>query len=93
MSLQRRQRAQADLPTLPEWSPVPDTGGLPLRRWADGPVCVATGDTDQLRFLGVALARFDEMTADELHSYLLADLAAADTKRGPRRTGGDRKGR
>jgi hypothetical protein len=57
MSLQRWQRTQADLPTLPNWSPVPDTGGLPLWRWDGGQVCVATGDTDQLRFLDAALAR------------------------------------
>jgi hypothetical protein len=31
---------------------------------------VATGDTDQLRFLAVALRRFDEMTAEELDAYL-----------------------
>ncbi|MEV0404119.1 hypothetical protein [Actinoallomurus sp. NPDC050550] len=70
-SLQRRQRTQAALPALPKWSPAPDTGGRPLWRWADGQVCVANGDIDQLRFLDVALARFDETTADELHTYLL----------------------
>ncbi|MFL6053764.1 MAG: hypothetical protein ACJ72W_12740 [Actinoallomurus sp.] len=43
------------------WSSVLDTGGLPLWRWAGGQVCVATGDTDQFRFLAVALRRFDEM--------------------------------
>ncbi|GAA4624535.1 hypothetical protein GCM10023196_025060 [Actinoallomurus vinaceus] len=48
---------------------------------------MATGDTDQLRFLGMALARFDEMTADELRSYLLADPAAEEMKPDdPRRT-------
>ncbi|GAA4607197.1 hypothetical protein GCM10023195_27070 [Actinoallomurus liliacearum] len=27
-------------------------------------------DTDQLRYLAVALRRFDEMTAEEFHAYL-----------------------
>jgi hypothetical protein len=31
---------------------------------------VATGDIDQLRFIGATLARFDQMTAEELHAYL-----------------------
>jgi hypothetical protein len=70
MSLQRRQRVEPELPAPPRWSPVPDTGGLPLWRWAGGQVCVATADLDQLRFLELALARFDEMTADELHACL-----------------------
>ncbi|GAA4612567.1 hypothetical protein GCM10023195_54000 [Actinoallomurus liliacearum] len=71
MSLQRRQRADTDPPTPPQgWSPVLDTGGLPLWRWAGGQVCVATTDTDQLRYLAVALRRFDEMTPEELHAYL-----------------------
>ncbi|MCO5967513.1 hypothetical protein [Actinoallomurus soli] len=70
MSLQRRQRTHPELPAPPGWSSVSDTGGLPLWRWAGGPVCVATTDPDQLRFLEVALARFDEMTAEELHAYL-----------------------
>ncbi|MEV5705566.1 hypothetical protein [Actinoallomurus sp. NPDC052274] len=72
VSLQRRQRADTDPPTPPppEWSPVLDTGGLPLWRWSGGPVCVATTDTDQLRYLAVALRRFDEMTTEELHAYL-----------------------
>ncbi|GAB3962491.1 hypothetical protein GCM10029978_018100 [Actinoallomurus acanthiterrae] len=71
MSLQRRQRADADLSVPPqEWSAVLDAGGLPLWRWAGGRVRVATADTDQLRFLAVALRRFDEMTAEELDAYL-----------------------
>ncbi|WP_345441875.1 hypothetical protein [Actinoallomurus vinaceus] len=71
MSLQRSQRAHSDPPTPPQgWSSTLDTGGLPLWRWAGGQVCVATGDTDQLRFLGVALRRFDEMTAEELDAFL-----------------------
>ncbi|MEV0405618.1 hypothetical protein [Actinoallomurus sp. NPDC050550] len=71
MSVQRSQRAHIDLPEPPqEWTSTLDTGGLPLWRWSGGPVCVATRDTDQLRFLEVALKRFDEMTAEELHAYL-----------------------
>lgn len=31
---------------------------------------MATGDIDQLRFLGAALGRFDRMTAEEFHAYL-----------------------
>lgn len=42
----------------------------PLWQWADGRVRVATGDIDQLRFIGATLARFDQMTAEELHAYL-----------------------
>ncbi|MEV5752459.1 hypothetical protein AB0L00_31975 [Actinoallomurus sp. NPDC052308] len=71
MSLQRRQRTHPDLPVPPPgWSPVLDTGGLPLWQWVGGQVCVATGDTDQLRYLAVALRRFDEMTAEEFQAYL-----------------------
>jgi hypothetical protein len=71
MSLQRRQRTHADLPSPPPgWSSVPDTGGLPLWRWTGGQICVATADTEQLRYLAVALRRLDEMTADELDAYL-----------------------
>jgi hypothetical protein len=33
-------------------------------------VCVGGTDIDQLRFLGVALARFGQMTAEELRAYL-----------------------
>ncbi|WP_433175900.1 hypothetical protein [Actinoallomurus sp. CA-150999] len=72
MSLQRSQRAHTDLLPVPPqgWSSALDTGGLPLWRRAGGQVCVATSDIDQLRFLGVALSRFDEMTAEELDTYL-----------------------
>lgn len=38
MSMQRRQRTDADLPVPPQGrSSVLDTGGLPLWRWAAGP--------------------------------------------------------
>lgn len=53
----------------PGWSPTCGLGGLPLWRWSGGSLCVATGDMDQLRFIGVALGRFDRMTADEPHTY------------------------
>ncbi|GAA0321721.1 hypothetical protein GCM10010151_09390 [Actinoallomurus spadix] len=77
MSLQRRQRTHPETPAPPGWSSVLDTGGLPLWRWARGPVCAATTDPDQLRFLEVAMARFDEMTAEELHTYLDGSPGAA----------------
>ncbi|MEV5751555.1 hypothetical protein AB0L00_27350 [Actinoallomurus sp. NPDC052308] len=70
MSLQRRQRTEPEQPAPPGWSSAWDTGGLPLWKWASGRVCVATTDADQLRYLAVALTRFDEMTAEELHAYL-----------------------
>ncbi|WP_345430901.1 hypothetical protein [Actinoallomurus vinaceus] len=89
MSLQRRLRTHTDLQAPPGWWPALDTGGLPLWRWASGQVCVATTDTDQLRFLEVALARFDEMTAEELHGYLLCGPATSGIEGEPYRTGGD----
>ena len=49
---------------------MPDVDGIPAWRWDDGVVCVATGDLDQLRYIGVALRRFDRMTAGELHAFL-----------------------
>lgn len=70
MSLRRVQPAPARGPAPPGWSPAGDADGVPLWRWHGGDVRVATGDLDQLRFLGVALARFDRMTAEELHAYL-----------------------
>jgi hypothetical protein len=64
-------RIPVDLPAPPGWSPASDLNGVPLWRWHGGrPVYVATGDLDQLRFLGVALSRFDRMTAGELRAYL-----------------------
>lgn len=69
-SLHLRERPPIDVPVPPGWSPTWDLEGLPLWRWSGGRLCVATGDMDQLRFIGVALARFDRMTADELHTYL-----------------------
>lgn len=57
--------------SAPAWTRAGDVGGLPLWRWTGGQaVYLATGDTDQLRFVGAALSRFDEMTADELRAYL-----------------------
>lgn len=74
-SLRLRQRRRpvpwiADEPELPEWASVSDIGGVPLRRWREGPVYVATRDLDQLRFIAVALRHFDRMTAEELRAYL-----------------------
>jgi hypothetical protein len=71
MSLRFAQRTRVNLPAPPGWSPEADLSGVPLWRWHGGcPVYVATGDLDQLRFLGAALSRFDRMTAEELHAYL-----------------------
>ncbi len=70
MSLRLAQRPQVASPAPVGWSSVPDADGLPLWRWTGGRVCVATGDMDQLRFIGVALDRFDRMTAEELHAYV-----------------------
>lgn len=70
MSLRLRQRVAAGSSAPPGWSPMPDVDGIPAWRWDDGVVCVATGDLDQLRYIGVALRRFDRMTADELHAFL-----------------------
>ncbi len=56
---------------VPNWTRTGDINGLPLWRWTGGrPVYLATGDTDQLRYVGVALSRFDAMTAEELRAYL-----------------------
>lgn len=56
---------------VPGWYavPAPDED-LPVWMRADGTLYVATGDADLLRYLGVALRRFDRMTAEELHAYL-----------------------
>lgn len=72
MSLRLTQRAPERVPTPPGWSPASNVDGVPLWRWHGGPtpMYVATGDPDQLRYLGVALARFDRMTAEQLHAYL-----------------------
>lgn len=69
-SLHLRERPPTDVPVPPGWSPTWDLDALPLWRWSGGRLCVATGDMDQLRFLGVALDRFDRMTAEQLHTYL-----------------------
>jgi hypothetical protein len=47
-----------------------DVSGIPLWQWNGEPVYAATRDTDQLRFLGAALARFDEMSAEEFHAFM-----------------------
>lgn len=52
------------------WTRTGTVNALPLWQWTGGqPIYLATGDLDQLRFVGVALSRFDEMTADQLHAY------------------------
>jgi hypothetical protein len=70
MSLRLLQPVPVGRPAPPGWAPAPDVDGIPGWRWRGGPVYVATSDLDQLRFIGVALRRFDHMTADELHAYL-----------------------
>lgn len=57
--------------SMPGWTRTGTVNGMPLWQWTGGqPVYLATGDLDQLRFVGVALSRFDEMTADQLHASL-----------------------
>lgn len=65
-------RPTPDHPTPPPgWKRTGDLGGLPLWQWTTGrPVYLATRDTDQLRYLGTALSRFDTMTAEQLRTYL-----------------------
>ncbi len=53
-----------------EWSRRAEIDGVPLWRWGNEPVYMATTDMDQLRYVGVALRRFDAMTAEELRAYL-----------------------
>ena len=53
------------------WVRVGDeVSGISLWRWNDEPVYAATHDMDQLMFLGAALARFDEMSAEEFHAFV-----------------------
>jgi hypothetical protein len=52
-----------------------DVEGVPLWRWNGQPVYAATRDTDQLLFLGAALARFDEMSAEEFHAFISSAAA------------------
>jgi hypothetical protein len=47
-----------------------DPDGVPLWRWRHGPCYVATRDMDQLRFLGAALTRFEQMTGPELRAFV-----------------------
>lgn len=58
-------------PVPPGWIRVPDNAGdVPLWQWHDEPVYVATRDMDQLRFIGAALVRFDQMSAEEFHEFV-----------------------
>lgn len=52
-----------------------DVDGIPLWQWNGEPVYAATRDTDQLIFLGAALARFDEMSAEEFHAFISSAAA------------------
>ncbi|MEV5708791.1 hypothetical protein [Actinoallomurus sp. NPDC052274] len=58
-------------PSLSGWARVGnDVNGIPLWQWKGEPVYAATRDTDQLLFLGAALVRFDEMSAEEFHAFI-----------------------
>lgn len=69
-SLHLWERAPTHVPVPHGWSPTWDLQGLPLWRRSANRIRVATGDMDQLRYRGVALDRFDRMTAEQLHAYL-----------------------
>lgn len=70
MSLRLLQPVPIGAAAPPGWAPAPDVDGIPGWRWRGGTVHVATGDLDQLRFVGVALRHFDRMTAEQLRAYL-----------------------
>lgn len=69
-SLRLLAHSQVGVPVPQGWSRAGEVGGVPLWRWGDEPVFMATGDMDQLWFAGVALRRFDAMSAEELRAYL-----------------------
>lgn len=55
----------------PEWLRVAATiDGVPVWRRRDERCYVATRDMDQLRFLGAALAWFDQMSGPELRAFM-----------------------
>ncbi|GAA0352302.1 hypothetical protein NE235_32415 [Actinoallomurus spadix] len=70
LSLRLSQRVPAGLPAPPGWSAAANVNGVPLWQWHGGTMYVATTDLDQLHFLGVALSRFDRMTAEQLRAYV-----------------------
>lgn len=69
-SLRLLARSQIGVQAPACWSRRGEIGGVPLWRWGDEPVYLATGDMGRLCFVGVALRRFDAMSAEELHRYL-----------------------
>lgn len=63
------------------WVRVPgEADGVPLWQWQDQPVYAATRDMDQLLFLGAALARFDEMSAEEFHEFVSSPTARTSAR-------------
>ncbi len=63
----------------PGWVRVPgDADGIPLWQWQGEPVYAATRDMDQLRFIGAALTRFDEMDAEEFHHFVSSQARSQD---------------
>lgn len=69
-SLRLLTRSQVRVPAPCAWVRSGEIGGVPLWRWGDEAVYLATGDMDQLRFTGAALRHFDLMSADELRRYI-----------------------
>jgi hypothetical protein len=73
----RRIQGAMSMNTAPAGKPPPgwdriadDVRGVPLWKRQDEPCYVATRDTDQLLFIGAALARFDRMSGEEFHEFV-----------------------
>lgn len=70
--------------TPPGWYRVSDEiSGIPLWKWMDGPVYVATRDMDQLLFLGAALIHFDEMGIGDFRSFISSATRVPDPAGSP----------
>jgi hypothetical protein len=55
------------------WNRVSDrVDAIPIWQWHDELFYVATRDMDQLLFIGVALARFDRMTGEQLQAFVMS---------------------
>ncbi|GAA4604719.1 hypothetical protein GCM10023195_16110 [Actinoallomurus liliacearum] len=89
---------------LSEWTRAgTDMDGIPLWQWNGEPVYAATRDTDQLIFLGAALAWFDEMSAEDFHAFISSapvpahsattDGAETDSERAANAAGSSSPGR
>jgi hypothetical protein len=57
-------------PVPPHWTRAGELNGVPLWRWKNEPFHAATGDMDQLLFIGAALACFDHMSGEEFQRYV-----------------------